>query len=184
MSKLKLHLGCGFEMMPGWEHIDKFVKKPGVKNYDITEPMPYKDNSVDLIFHSHMFEHLPRPKIRSTLKEWHRILRPGGFMAFRLPHAPSYLKKWLDKDDSYRFGEGLNCILGIQENHDGMLNKGLYNESMMKLLMEEAGFKIVELRRTSKRAGPYHMALRKGELDRGIDVDGVDKHDMYVKVTK
>lgn len=46
---------------------------------DCSQPWPLPDASLDLIFSSNFFEHLPdEPALRRTIQEAHRCLRPGG----------------------------------------------------------------------------------------------------------
>ena len=46
---------------------------------DSTHPWPLPDNSLDLVFTSNFFEHLPdETSLRRTLEEAYRSLRPGG----------------------------------------------------------------------------------------------------------
>jgi glycosyltransferase involved in cell wall biosynthesis/SAM-dependent methyltransferase len=54
---------------------------------DIVAPgdkLPVEDNSVDFIVSSHAIEHFPDPI--KTLKEWYRVVRPGGFLYIVAPH--------------------------------------------------------------------------------------------------
>lgn len=46
---------------------------------DCARPWPLADGSLDVVFTSNFFEHLPdKDALRRTLKEAHRCLRPGG----------------------------------------------------------------------------------------------------------
>jgi len=46
-----------------------------------------KNESLDFIFSSHVLEHLS--DWQKTLKEWHRVLKLGGFLFLYLPHPSS-----------------------------------------------------------------------------------------------
>ena len=46
---------------------------------DCSAPWPLEDNSLDVVFTSNFFEHLPdKPTLARTLAQAHRCLRPGG----------------------------------------------------------------------------------------------------------
>jgi glycosyltransferase involved in cell wall biosynthesis len=54
---------------------------------DIVAPgdkLPLEDNSVDFVISSHAIEHFPDPI--KALKEWYRVVRPGGFLYIVAPH--------------------------------------------------------------------------------------------------
>ena len=54
---------------------------------DLVSPgdeLPLPDNSVDFVLSSHVIEHFPDPI--KALKEWHRVVRPGGYLFIIAPH--------------------------------------------------------------------------------------------------
>ena len=56
---IKLHLGCGRNLLDGWINTDfNIAKFRGSDFLDVTEKFPYDDNSVDYIFSEHMIEHI------------------------------------------------------------------------------------------------------------------------------
>jgi predicted SAM-dependent methyltransferase len=65
---LKLHLGCGKVILPGFVNIDiradidSRIVKENIFTLD-----SIKDNSVDLIYACHLLEHIDRHKILSVL---------------------------------------------------------------------------------------------------------------------
>src|SRR5579864_2481738 len=62
---------------------------------DIVTPgdqLPLPDSSVDFVISSHAIEHFPDPI--KALKEWHRVVRPGGFIFVIAPHK----ERTFDKD--------------------------------------------------------------------------------------
>lgn len=48
----------------------------------------FDDNSLDYVFSSHCLEHIADPV--SALKEWHRVLKHGGFLVLILPRKDRY----------------------------------------------------------------------------------------------
>ena len=62
---------------------------------DIVAPgdqLPLADNSVDYVISSHVIEHFYDPI--KTIKEWLRVVRPGGYVYFIVPHK----ERTFDKD--------------------------------------------------------------------------------------
>jgi predicted SAM-dependent methyltransferase len=109
---MKLHVGCGPHVVPGWENLDKspsvFLSRvpalrsvlrrlrvltpqqaqgfpPGVVHADITRRLPYPNGSVDYIYSSHVIEHLARWQALRFVQECVRVLRPGGIVRTATP---------------------------------------------------------------------------------------------------
>lgn len=62
---------------------------------DIVSPgddLPFKENTFDFILNSHVFEHFFDPI--KALKEWMRVIRPGGYVFMIVPHK----ERTFDKD--------------------------------------------------------------------------------------
>lgn len=87
---LKLNVGCGANVASGWVNID--LDGPvGVFRWDCRRGMPFDDESVELIFAEHVFEHLDFDAGTSFLSECKRCLRPGGVVRIVVPDAGKYL---------------------------------------------------------------------------------------------
>lgn len=175
--KLKLHVGCGNTIIKGWVNIDKYVTGKDIQQIPI-ESLPYETNSVELIYSSHMIEHL-LPNIRDkALKEWRRVLIPKtGKLIIRCPYAPFYLQKWLDSKPKDRLV--IDNILGMQNHGEGMYNHGLYCNESLAILLKQFGYTIVENKVTSHRHPKLTEQITNGIVDLGIDVPGLEKRDIY-----
>lgn len=69
---------------------------PGVRGWDFehgdAQLMRGLDNaSFDFVYSSHLLEHLPDCEL--ALKNWWRLLKPGGYLLLLLPHRDLYEKK-------------------------------------------------------------------------------------------
>lgn len=94
---LKLNLGCGKVIRPGWINHD-IVPADGVDIvYDLelcgSEPFPLADGSVEEIHASHLIEHIDR--VLPFMQEMWRIARHGCRFELRLPFGSSDLA-WAD----------------------------------------------------------------------------------------
>ena len=67
------------------------LKKFNVKKADVSSsPLPYPDNSFDIIYHKSLIEHLYSPD--NLMKETYRVLKPGGKVIILTPDWVSVMK--------------------------------------------------------------------------------------------
>ena len=84
MPMKRLNLGSGSQLLEGYINVD-FGNPKCDMTVDLMQlPWPWEDNSVDEVFSSHCFEHLPN--LLGAMREVHRILKPGGTLILRVPH--------------------------------------------------------------------------------------------------
>lgn len=85
MSKIRLNLGCGDNVIEGWENYDLHPSCGDVKPLDLNYlPLPFPDNHADRIRVSQVLEHLECHPFE-FIQECHRILKPGGTLFVGLP---------------------------------------------------------------------------------------------------
>lgn len=81
LKPMKVHLGCGDKLWPGFLNID-------FKNSDFDcdiRKLNLPDSSAQEIHLIHVFEHLHRMEAESSLKDWLRVLKPGGKLVMEMP---------------------------------------------------------------------------------------------------
>jgi spore maturation protein CgeB/predicted SAM-dependent methyltransferase len=148
---LKLHLGCGKNLLPGYVNIDKYNRQAD-RLLDVSQ-LDYPDGSVSEILTSHMIEHVPLSEFQAMLLEWKRALKPGGRLTIRCPNHELYMRMWLEGDDTYRWGPGLNAILGIQNRGPGHFNRNLFTVNRLEKLVRKAGFEVHACQEFPTRTG-------------------------------
>lgn len=60
-------------------------------NGDATFMLGVEDETYDFVYASHILEHISNPTL--ALKNWWRILRPGGYLILFVPHRDLYEKR-------------------------------------------------------------------------------------------
>jgi hypothetical protein len=79
-KKIKLNVGCGTDYKKGWINIDNNsddnIEKLDL-NFDLRNPLPFEDNSVDFIFNEHFIEHLTVEESRKSLADFRRGTKTG-----------------------------------------------------------------------------------------------------------
>lgn len=137
---VRLNIGGGEVQFPGFINIDRkngFDALP-LKRCHEREPM-FADNSVDEILASHVLEHFGHVDSELALREWVRVLKPGGRIRIAVPDFAKCAKAYLD-------GERLpiaGYVMGGQTDDDDF-HRTLFDEEHLRRLMEAAGLTQVE----------------------------------------
>jgi SAM-dependent methyltransferase len=88
---MKLHLGCGRNVLAGWVNLDVFpgagVDVVADLDHCAHAPLPFETGTVDEFLGSHVLEHIRNPL--PLMQELHRIARPQAKAVFRLPYGSS-----------------------------------------------------------------------------------------------
>lgn len=74
----KLNLGSGDWEIAGYDARDG-------KRGDVLFPLPDADGSVDEIRASHVLEHFAHNQVHDVLRDWVRVLKPGGVLKIAVP---------------------------------------------------------------------------------------------------
>jgi len=82
---LALNLGCGFFPREDCVNVDFDPRAGADVLVDLNDvPYPFPDERFERVYASHVLEHLADPL--AAMREWHRLLRPGGELHIRVPH--------------------------------------------------------------------------------------------------
>lgn len=94
-GKVKLNVGC-FTVMShfGWVNMDiqplqQWAQQYGFtfRQHDVTKGMPFDDGCVDLIYSSHLIEHLDYRQAEKFLKECRRVMKKDAVIRIITPNA-------------------------------------------------------------------------------------------------
>lgn len=157
---VKLNIGAGDTVIDGFTPIDR---KFGQEAF----PLQYADDSVDEIRASHILEHFTFREAADALKEWARVLRPGGRLRIAVPDVD----KCLASSDPNR----LFYLMGGQTDQND-IHKSAYDENRLRAVMGEAG--IGNLRRwesanTDTAAHPISLNIegeKTSQTDKAVDI--------------
>lgn len=114
-KNIKLNLGSGGVPYKGYLSVDLYDQRAHVQ-MDITK-LDFDDNSVTEILASHVFEHLNPYHSIAILKEWLRVLKPGGRLIMEMPDIEQLCKRFIAANTGERYGI-LNAIYGSVNTTD------------------------------------------------------------------
>lgn len=103
--------------------------------HDVTS-LPYPKESFDLIYASHLLEHVHRHMVLATLNHWGALLKTGGTLRLAVPNFSAIC-------DHYRKYQDLNVLMGLlYGGQDNFLNRHTitFDRSTLTDLLIVAGF--------------------------------------------
>ncbi len=123
-----LNLGAGLQAAPGWTNYDRsravlvsrsarlraairIAHRAGLASkgdllewpkttrcVDVTKGIPHADATVDVVYTSHLLEHLRPSDLDFVLRECHRVLKPSGVLRVVVPDLRMGATKFIDGD--------------------------------------------------------------------------------------
>lgn len=153
---VRLDLGCGNKREPGWIAVDQpanYSGHPPDVEADL-RALPFDDDYADEARAIHVIEHFYAWEAQDVLREWVRVLRPGGQLALECPCldkvlalaqvpqvTPQYVHWALYGDPRYK--------------DPAMVHKWAYTQTQLLKLMNSAG--LVNLRPEPPQ---FHVPIR------------------------
>jgi SAM-dependent methyltransferase len=67
--------------------------------HDLSKGIPFESDSVDIVYHSHVLEHLDRPVAERFLAEIRRVLKPTGICRIVVPDFEALCRAYVDHVD-------------------------------------------------------------------------------------
>lgn len=98
--KKKLNLGCGKDYRQGWVNLDAVASlKPDVV-HDLSQPLPFADQSFDFVLAQDILEHFTRENVADVIGEISRILKIGGELEVRVPNVTDIVARFSDDEET------------------------------------------------------------------------------------
>jgi predicted SAM-dependent methyltransferase len=90
-----LNLGCGHRFHPAWTNVDFTSTGKEVIAHNLSQEIPFPDNSFDVVYHSHLLEHFSKQAAKAFIKECCRVLRPHGILRVVVPDLEEITRSYL-----------------------------------------------------------------------------------------
>ncbi|WP_103667505.1 methyltransferase domain-containing protein [Pseudanabaena sp. BC1403] len=90
-----LNLGCGHRFHPSWTNINFISTDQSVIAHDLKKGIPFPEQSFDIVYHSHMLEHLSKADAKIFMEECYRVLRPQGILRVVVPDLEQIARMYL-----------------------------------------------------------------------------------------
>lgn len=171
--RLVLNVGCGYPLRqrlhpsfqgPEWQEVRLDVD-PSVKPdilCSMTDMSPVGSDSVDAVWSSHNLEHLHHHEVPVALREFVRVLRPGGQLLITLPDLQKIAELVAAdtlEDEAYRSPSGPISPLDMIYGHSASLAQG------NRYMAHKTGFTARTLQRHLIEAGFADVATSRNAFD-------------------
>lgn len=140
---MKIHLGCGKRYIPGFVHID-LDPHPHIDHLrDVRDLSCIDSNVAELVYACQVLEYFDRVEVGDVLKEWRRVLKPGGTLRLSVPNFATLSKL-------YQAGFSIDYVLGSlygrwAQGDRVVYHRTTYDEPSLKKVLEANGFRDCEL---------------------------------------
>jgi predicted SAM-dependent methyltransferase len=136
IGPVRLHLGCGTVDLPGFVNIDANPHPHVHFIRDVESPHLWQPGAADLIYASHVLEHVPWTRVPAVLARWRSFLKPGGVLRLSVPDFDAL-------HDYYAVTKDLAWItpplMGSQcDAYD--VHRAVFTRSALEALLRDAGF--------------------------------------------
>jgi len=144
---VKVHLGCGKRYIPGFVHVD-LADFPHIDHRHDVRHLPFfKSESANLIYACHVLEYFDRFEAFPILKEWRRVLRPGGILRVAVPDIRSLITIYERTGDLKQI---LGPLCGRMEvagssSPTFIYHRTAYDFDLLREVLTDAGFDQVRL---------------------------------------
>jgi SAM-dependent methyltransferase len=125
-GRVMVNLGCGTRTHWDWNNLDfspyarirshrltvAFLKHVGVLStlrserleaidpdiiyWDLREGIPFENQTFDVVYHSHLLEHIERDESPTFMKECYRVLKNNGILRVVVPDLETLVHKYLE----------------------------------------------------------------------------------------
>lgn len=110
-----------------WERLSAL--DPAIVSWDLRRGVPFADDTFDVVYHSHLLEHIPRDGSCELVVECHRVLAPGGVLRVVVPDLEHLATSYLDAVRRLDAGDG-TAWTDYDRTVDGMFEQMVRTEGV------------------------------------------------------
>jgi SAM-dependent methyltransferase len=147
----RIEIGCGPFPQRGYIHVDIGAEARHLEAFAPAWALPFPDAWASEILAIHSLEHVHPRKLLPTLREWHRVLAPGGAVQVHVPNTGELVRSFLESPvhDKWRtMGAmlGMYCDPGVRAPDHLVVpsdHQLMFDWDLLAWSLEQAGFREV-----------------------------------------
>lgn len=97
-KKVYIHLGCGSINASGFINVDVIPYSHVHYIQHVEDLSIFPENYADLIYASHILEHISHNKISEVLREWYRVLKKDGIPRLSVPDFDKLIDVYFNEE--------------------------------------------------------------------------------------
>jgi predicted SAM-dependent methyltransferase len=169
----RLNLGSGTVPLAGFVNVDALSDAPGVDVVaDISQPLPFDDASVDLIYAVHLLEHFATDEVPGLLADWRRVLRVGGKLLVAVPDLDLIARTLIDREGWFTppHNPWVGALYGGQKDQYDFHKTG-FTAPWMASLLHDAGFGNVRRVQRFAEVGAHDASFSPFPFGRNVSLN-------------
>ncbi len=135
-DEVKLHLGCYHRKIYGYTNIDIREDVGADLVDDAFKLEKFKEQSVDVIYVSHVLEHATRYAAFKAMKRWYKVLKFGGILRVCVPDLEALFEYYISTKDL----DSIKCLLYGSQKHEFDFHYTGWDEKTLTQDLKEIGF--------------------------------------------
>lgn len=184
-----LEIGPGKRAIPGFEslNLDAADRTEGKGDHvGDARQLPFESSVFDIVYSSHCIEHIPWYQLKPTIREWTRVLKPGGRLEVWTVNGYAIAKalveyeetgkwsgppltEWNNKkilsildNDPYLWANGRIMSYPRSGEYDSNLHRSIMTPSLLKQYFQSAGLSEIRDMQNSEVRGYDHGWINMG----------------------
>lgn len=178
----KLEIGPGTSRINGFETLNIINSNSTDYILDASMKLPFTSNTFEIVYASHILEHIPWYKTRDVLVEWKRIIKPEGWIEIWVPDGLKIAKAfveaekgndYLHEDGWFKFNNSHDPCLwasgriftygdGLGETNHPNWHRAIFSERYLIDVLAEIGFNNVTVMTGNEVRGYDHKWINLG----------------------
>ena len=119
------------------------LHKPGCLRLDAAALEGIPDNFAHLVVALQILEHLPMTRVTKALREWNRVLRPGGKLVIAVPDFDGMVDIYKSAGEAAIYA--INKMLFFNHEEPGMGHMCVFTEFSLREYLGLTGFTVDEV---------------------------------------